>query len=73
MIHNVQEKQGIIQTSTQGILHNFAIFLLRKYEPIAIDKLCVTYIAKAGKQEIPTLWKEAFDETITLEEFTYRS
>jgi len=71
MIHNVQDGCGGTQTSAQGIVRTFVNFLRRKYESIAVDVECVTYMAKGGKKEIWIICKDALGEPITLVALRY--
>ena len=54
MIRSIQDECGNTQRTLKGIMRAFTTFLQRKYEPIVVDKECVTYMAEAGQRAIPT-------------------
>ena len=52
MITSIIDKDGVLQTTTRGILHIFVAFLRSKYELIQVDEKRVTQMEKAGNSVI---------------------
>jgi hypothetical protein len=48
-IQSVQDSHGFTQISAMGIMRDFANYLRRKYEPIAVDDSCVETKVEAAQ------------------------
>jgi len=54
MIRSIQDECGNTQRTMKGIIREFTIFLRRKFEPIAVDEVCVAYMGEVGQRALPT-------------------
>jgi len=68
MIRSIQDEFGNTQQTVKGIIRAFTTFLIRKYEPVAVDEECVAYMAEAGQRALPTAWRDLLEQSISLEE-----
>jgi len=68
LIQSAQDEYGSNQRTTKGIMRAFVTFLRRKYEPIAVDDECVTYMDEAERRTLPTAWGVQFEQPISPEE-----
>jgi endonuclease/exonuclease/phosphatase family metal-dependent hydrolase len=65
MIQSVQDEHGNTQTTTNGIMQAFTIFLGRKYEPLAVKDGCIECMAEIGRRNLPTAWREQLEQPIS--------
>ena len=68
MIQSVQDDHGNTQRTTKGIMRAFTTFMRRKYEPIAVDGECVSYMTEVRRKELPTAWRDQVERPISPEE-----
>ena len=61
-------KDGVKQTTTRGILHNFVEFLQGKYYPIQVYDACLIPMEKDVQSTLPLRWRNFLDTPVTEEE-----
>ena len=68
MILSVQDEHENTQTTMNGIMRAFMTFLIRKYEPIAVEDESIERMAEIGRRNLPTAWREQLEQPIIPEE-----
>jgi len=68
MILDIRDENGILQTTTRGILNTFVGHMKRKYEPTQVDDECVDQMVNAGHIKVAEEWGDILDMPITAEE-----
>jgi hypothetical protein len=61
MITSIINKDGVTQTTTRGILHNFTGYLQSKYDLIQVCDACVTEMEMVWHRNLPTGWRNFLD------------